>query len=126
MIARMEINQELNGVELYFSTFPTKATRDNLKANGFKWNHKKSCWYAKRTEKTEAIASIVAGTTEEEYKELSEAAPEVPKKVTKKVPAAPQLPCPSILRGWGCFLPQFIHNDFYEAKHTARSVPRSL
>ena len=69
-IARMEINQELNGVEIYFSVFPTKATRDNLKANGFKWNHKKSCWYAKRSELTEAVASIVAGTTEEEYKEF--------------------------------------------------------
>lgn len=86
-IARIEFNQELNGVELYFSIFPLKATRDNLKANGFKWNHKKSCWYAKRTEKTEAIASIVAGTTEEEYKEFSEDAPEVHKKAAKKTKA---------------------------------------
>lgn len=87
-IARIEINQELNGVELYFSVFPIKATRDNLKANGFKWNHKKSCWYAKRTEKTEAVASIVAGTTEEEYKGFSKDAPQVSKKATKKATKA--------------------------------------
>ena len=29
----------------------------------------------------------------------------------KKVPAAHQLPCPSIMRGWGLFFAVFIHND---------------
>ena len=88
-IAKKVINEELNGVEIYFSTFPIKATRDNLKANGFRWNHKKACWYAKRSNLTEALADTCADTTEEEYKEFSktsgEEAKEIPvKKATKK------------------------------------------
>ena len=90
-IAKKVINEELNGVEIYFSTFPIKATRDNLKANGFRWNHKKSCWYAKRSALTEALASTCEDTTIEEYKEFAannnEEAKEVKaaaKKTTKK------------------------------------------
>lgn len=88
-IAKKVINEELNGVEIYFTTFPIKATRDNLKANGFRWNHKKACWYAKRSNLTEALADTCADTTEEEYKEFSktngEEIKEIPsKKATKK------------------------------------------
>lgn len=70
-IAKKVINEALNGVEIYFTTFPIKATRDNLKANGFRWNHKKACWYAKRSNLTEAIADTCADTTNEEYKEFA-------------------------------------------------------
>lgn len=70
-IAKKVINEALNGVEIYFTTFPIKATRDNLKANGFRWNHKKACWYAKRSNLTEAIADTCADTTTEEYKEFA-------------------------------------------------------
>ena len=86
-IARKEINEQLNGVEIYFSTFPIKATRDNLKANGFKWNPKKSCWYAKRSEATEVLANICADTSIEEYEQFAKENNEETKKVnpvTKK------------------------------------------
>ena len=71
-IAKKVINEELNGVELYFSVFPVEATRETLKKNGFRWNHKKSCWYAKRSMMTEEIADICAETTTEEYKQYGE------------------------------------------------------
>ena len=85
-IATMKINEELNGVELYFSTFPIKATRDNLKKSGFRWNHKKSCWYAKRSEDTEAFAAICADTTIDEYKEFAEANNEKTGEIKVKAP----------------------------------------
>lgn len=83
-IARKEINEALNGVEIYFTTFPIKATRDNLKANGFRWNHKKACWYARRSELTEAIADTCADTTTEEYKQFASSNGEEVKEATKK------------------------------------------
>lgn len=83
-ICKKEINEELNGVELYFSVFPITATRNTLKANGFRWNHKKSCWYAKRSTMTEEIANICAETTVEEYKTYSKDNNEEVKEVTKK------------------------------------------
>lgn len=67
-IAKKVINEELNGVELYFSVFPLSGTKDTLKKNGFRWNHKKACWYAKRSVMTDEIATICAETTIGEYK----------------------------------------------------------
>lgn len=94
-IAKKVINEELNGVEIYFSVFPLVATRENLKKNGFKWNHKKSCWYSRRTALTDEIANIIAETTvdsykltaqktDEEIKEIKETKP-VTKKAAKEV-----------------------------------------
>lgn len=67
-IAKKVINEELNGVELYFSVFPLSGTKDTLKKNGFRWNHKKACWYAKESVMTDEIATICAETTIGEYK----------------------------------------------------------
>lgn len=67
-IAKKVINEELNGVELYFSVFPLLGTKDTLKKNGFRWNHKKACWYAKRSAMTDEIATICEETTIGEYK----------------------------------------------------------
>ena len=46
-IYREEKNEEKNGLELYFEAIPTKEERDELKANGYKWNNAKKCWYIK-------------------------------------------------------------------------------
>jgi hypothetical protein len=61
-----KLNEELNGIELYFSAVPSENVRNELKANGFKWSKFKKCWYAKQSEKTilfaESLVSIYADT----------------------------------------------------------------
>lgn len=47
---RVEFNTECNGIEVYFNSKPSQATRDALKAAGYRWHSVKKCWYAKRTE----------------------------------------------------------------------------
>lgn len=47
---RVEFNTECNGIEVYFNNKPSQATRDALKAAGYRWHSVKKCWYAKRTE----------------------------------------------------------------------------
>jgi hypothetical protein len=38
-------NEEKQGIELYFDTIPTRAEREELKNNGYKWHSVKKCWY---------------------------------------------------------------------------------
>ena len=45
----INLNQELNGIELIFSSRPAAAILEAIKKNGFRWNGKKSLWYAKQT-----------------------------------------------------------------------------
>lgn len=47
---RVEFNTEFDGIEVYFTSKPSQATRDALKAAGYRWHSVKKCWYAKRTE----------------------------------------------------------------------------
>ena len=47
----MSLNQELNGIELYFDQKPPQTIIDNLKSNKFRWSGFKKCWYAKQSEK---------------------------------------------------------------------------
>lgn len=49
-MARYELNDSLNGVEIYFDGIPSVAVRDEIKAAGFQWHRAKKCWYAKQTE----------------------------------------------------------------------------
>ena len=71
-IARLEENKELNGIEIYFMVYPLVGTRDTMKEYGYRWNYKKSCWYAKNTEERMNIAKIICETTVDEYKEIAE------------------------------------------------------
>lgn len=64
-------NEELNGVELFFTVYPLAGTRETLKKHGFRWNHKKSCWYAKRGAMADEIATICAETTRTEYEDIA-------------------------------------------------------
>ena len=44
-----ELNDELNGIELYFEgEFPSKELRDEMKSVGLRWNRNKKCWYTKQ------------------------------------------------------------------------------
>ena len=48
-MCKINLNQELNGIELSFDNKPERATLDAIKAQGFRWNGKKCVWYAKQT-----------------------------------------------------------------------------
>ena len=50
MIANYVLNNDLHGVEIYFDEKPGEVVRNALKAARFRWNGKKSCWYARQTE----------------------------------------------------------------------------
>jgi len=41
------INEEKQGIELYFETIPTYEERKILKKNGYRWHNQKNCWYIK-------------------------------------------------------------------------------
>lgn len=48
-MCKINLNQELNGIELSFEAKPDQATLDAIKAQGFHWNGRKMVWYAKQT-----------------------------------------------------------------------------
>ncbi|WP_080845604.1 LPD29 domain-containing protein [Cytobacillus gottheilii] len=56
MSVAMKINEELNGIELYFDGKPEAAVRNDLKSHGYRFSSYKSCWYAKQSEKAFKVA----------------------------------------------------------------------
>ena len=56
-MCKVVMNNKLNGVELYFNDKPSTEVRKNLKSEGFHWNGKKLCWYAKQNDNTLAVAN---------------------------------------------------------------------
>lgn len=61
----MKLNDEKNGVELYFNDVPSEEIRTQLKTNGFKWSRFNKCWYAKQNENTLTLAEMLSsGNTE--------------------------------------------------------------
>lgn len=52
----MKLNDEKNGVELYFNDIPSEEIRTQLKSNSFKWSRFNKCWYANQNERTLAVA----------------------------------------------------------------------
>lgn len=55
-----KLNEEKNGVEIYFSDKPDQKILESLKANGFRWSRYKKCWYAKQNENTISLAKNLA------------------------------------------------------------------
>ena len=59
---KINMNEELNGVELTFSQKPDTRTLTTLKDAGFRWHRVKKSWYAKRSETTlQVIAELKEG-----------------------------------------------------------------
>lgn len=56
----MALNQNLNGVELYFDGKPGSSILDGLKAVGYRWHNIKKCWYAKQNSQTLELAKMLA------------------------------------------------------------------
>ena len=59
---KINMNEELNGVELTFSQKPDIGILTTLKDAGFRWHRVKKIWYAKRSETTlQVIAELKEG-----------------------------------------------------------------
>lgn len=57
-------NYELNGIELYFESKPSREVLDYLKQNGFRWHNMKKCWYAKERETTlKVVENLKSGVS---------------------------------------------------------------
>ncbi|WP_252251151.1 LPD29 domain-containing protein [Clostridium sp. VAP52] len=56
-MCKVVLNQEKNGIEMYFNDKPSAEVRTDLKRNGFKWFFTKGCWIAKQSEETLKIAN---------------------------------------------------------------------
>jgi hypothetical protein len=54
------LNNELNGIEVYFSTKPDQSIIDVLKENKWRWNRAKKCWYTKQSENSLNFAKEIA------------------------------------------------------------------
>ena len=85
------INEALNGIELYFESIPSEETRTTLKANGFRWNKNKKCWYAKRTEKAEKVAGTLGAVSSSVSSDSVKIKPSTPDKINLN--GLQDLPC---------------------------------
>ena len=70
-IAEIKKNEEKNGIEIYFKVYPLSGTKETMKKHGFRWNGKKSCWYAKYSADAADIAGIIADTSVSEYQNIA-------------------------------------------------------
>ena len=61
---RYELNESLNGVEIYFDSMPDESIRNEMKSINFRWHRAKKCWYAKQNKDTMSLAIRVCGETE--------------------------------------------------------------
>ncbi|MCY8083122.1 hypothetical protein MOC02_07375 [Bacillus inaquosorum] len=59
MTVVLRINEELNGIELYFESKAEQEVLTHLKSNGFRYSGFKKCWWNKRTEKSMQVANSV-------------------------------------------------------------------
>ncbi len=53
---RYEVNNEKNGIELYFSGKPSESIREELKENGWRWHTAKKCWFNKASDDNKSFA----------------------------------------------------------------------
>ena len=56
---KINLNQELNGIELLFDEKPNTDIIASVKANGFRWSPKNKLWYAKNTADRLAFAQTL-------------------------------------------------------------------
>lgn len=80
----INFNKEKNGIEIKFTSKPSKNTIDALKENGFRWFQPLGFWCAKQTpERLEFAQSLFNNTTEEQPQEEQETAPEAHNSTTE-------------------------------------------
>lgn len=62
---RYVLDKEHNVVEIYFDSCPASFIREKIKANGYRWNSSKKCWYAKQSqERIDMAIHICSGVDE--------------------------------------------------------------
>lgn len=59
--ATYTLNEQLNGIEIAFTSIPSEEVRNELKTNGFRWSKYKKVWYAKQSEERLQFAKMLAG-----------------------------------------------------------------
>lgn len=69
--ATMSLNEEKNGVEVRFPAKPEPSVLESLKGAGFRWSRFSSCWWAKQTPATLAVARAITGARDEDPEEAS-------------------------------------------------------
>ena len=58
---QVKINDDFNGIEVYFPCKPSAKTRTELKKYGWRWHNKKQCWYTRNTEENLQRLKLIAG-----------------------------------------------------------------
>lgn len=58
-MAHYVLNDEHNGVEIYFDSIPSDETRAKLRENGWRWFKAKKCWYTRRSDAAIALAEEI-------------------------------------------------------------------
>lgn len=69
---KVELNEDKNGVEIYFSNKPSEEVRNNLKSHGFRWSKYNKCWYAKQSENALNFANSLLPKKDNKINDLSE------------------------------------------------------
>lgn len=64
MTAKLVINQELHGLELYFSDKPDESVLSELRTARWRYHRAKRCWYAKQSPANKALADKFAGASD--------------------------------------------------------------
>jgi hypothetical protein len=82
MSAVLKLNEELNGIELYFNSKPASEVLTGLKSNGFRWSGAKKCWYSKQSETALKVANSLVNSEEFAPVETVAVKKNQPKKVT--------------------------------------------
>ena len=60
-MAHYELNEERNGVEIYFDSIPSDEIRAELREGGWRWFKAKKCWYTRQSDEAIAFAKRVCG-----------------------------------------------------------------
>ena len=69
-----KLNNELNGIELYFDNIPSPDLRTQMKNVNLRWNPRKKCWYTKQWNK-EGVKFIKEYCAEHGAKQISDTNP---------------------------------------------------
>ena len=64
MKTRLVINEEFNGLELYFTQKPTEDVLAMLRDAHWRYHRSKKCWYAKRSPANDALAQRISESNE--------------------------------------------------------------
>ena len=78
MNAKLVVNQECHGLELYFPEKPDEEILTQLKSARWRYHRAKKCWYAKQNDTNQAIAEQIAGGSIKADETTSAAAPFFP------------------------------------------------